>query len=303
MHQKLPLLMEIAIEPKTAVDADKLMSALEQLTAQSMRLDMSTDRESGQTILHGTSDAVLEEAFARLSEIGIQFNFGAPQVAYREILTRPITIEYTHKKNYGPKGEFALVQITYEPIHTGSEIHIVPGIMFENAAPDSIPLEFVAAVETSIRAQAEFGLKAGYPVIDFCATLVKGVYHEVDSSPRAFDIAARTTFRELANQNVIQIAEPFMRIEVATPEDFLGSVIGDLNSRSAQALETIGNGRIYQLVGALVPLANMFGYRDTLNAMCRGSAAYQMEFDHYEPVSEPGSDDPAFPGAMGMRVA
>jgi len=302
MHQKLPLLMEIAIEPKTAADAEKLAAALEQLTADSMRLATRTDSESGQTILSGTSEPLLEKAAVQLREADIQFDIGAPQVAYRETITRPITIEYAHKKILPhQRGEFALVRITYEPMHDGSIIH--SGITFENAAQDGILPEFATAVEKSIRAQAELGLKAGFPVIGFHATLARAAYHEVDSSPRTFDIATRMTFRELVNQNAVQIVEPFMRIEVATPEYFLGGVIGDLNSRRAHDVETIAGGRIYQLVGAMVPLANMFGYQRTLNAMSRGDATYQMEFDHYEPAPDPRGDDPTFPGAIGMRVA
>lgn len=297
MHQKLPLLMEVAIAPKTAADADKLAAALEQLTATSALVDTTTDGESGQTILRGTSENVLEEICARLNELEIQFEIGAPQVAYRETITRPITIEYVHKRIVaGLRPEFALIRIAFEPMPDGS------GIMFENTAPEDIPPEFAAAVEKGIKAQAKSGLKAGYPVTDFCATLVKAAYHEVDSSPHTFDIATRTTFRELAKQNVIQIVEPFMKVEVATLQDFLGGVIGDLKCRRGQVLQTT-TGQLYELVAAIVPLANMFGYQRTLDSMCRGRAAYEMEFDHYEPIPDPDGDDGTFPGAIGMRVA
>jgi elongation factor G len=300
--QKLPLLIEIAIEPKTAADANKLSAALAELTANSMRLERETDSESGQTILRGSSETILEEALGQLKELGVQVDIGTPQVAYREILTRPITIEYAHKKVFGGAGEFALVRITYEPIHDGSAVDAA-GIIFVKAERGPIPPEFVAAVEKAVRAQAELGLKAGFPVIAFCATLVRAAYHEVDSSPRTFDIATRTTFRELAKQNVIQIVEPFMKVEVATPEDFLGGVIGDLNSRRARDVGATEDGRIYQLVGAMVPLANMFGYQRTLDSMCQGRAIYEMEFHHYEAVPDPDGDDGTFPGAIGMRVA
>jgi elongation factor G len=302
MHQKLPLLMEVAIEPKEATGTDALAAALQQLTANSMRLDLTTDRESGQTILCGTSEAELEKACAKLDEMGVKFNVGAPQIAYRETISRPITIEYAHKKILSGGGEFALVRILFEPIHDGSELHDIPSIMFENRVEDSIPAEFAAAVEKGIRTQAKSGLKAGFPVTAFYATLVRAAYHEVDSSERTFDIAARTAFRELANQDVMQIAEPYMRIEVATPEDFLGGIIGDLNSRRGTILGTT-SGELYQLVAAIVPLANMFGYQRTLDSMSQGRATYEMQFHHYVPVPDPPGGDDNFPGAMGMRVA
>lgn len=301
MHQKLPLLIEVAIEPKNKADADKLLTTLESLAAENGHLDTTTDSESGQTILRGSSENNLEEACARLDELGIQFNVGAPQVAYRETLTRPITIEYTHKRLLaGSRPEFALVRISYEPVHDVSAIPDA-GIMFKNAE-DYIPPEFAAAVEKGIRAQAQSGLIAGFPVIDFCATLVRAAYHEVDSSERTFDIAARVTFRELQKQGAVQLVEPFMKVEVATPQDVLGGVIGDLNSRRGQVLGTI-SGQLYELVAAIVPLSNMFGYQRTLDSMSRGRAHYEMEFDHYKPVPDPHGGGDTFPGAIGMRVA
>jgi elongation factor G len=296
MREKIPRLIEVAIEPKSAADAEGLRSALERLTTESARLETTTDTESGQTILRGTGEDDLEAACVRLDELDIQYNVGAPHVAYLETITRSITIEYTHKRILNPAGEFALVRLAFEPLPDGS------GIRFENAAQDSVLPEYAAAVEKGIRAQAESGIKAGFPVIDFKASLVKGAYHEVDSSERAFNIAARAAFRELANQNAVQIVEPFMKIEVATPGDFLGGVIGDLNSRRGDVLQTTG-GHLYQLVTALVPLSNMFGYGRTLATMCKNRAHYEMQFDHYAPVPLPDGSDPAFPGAMAMRVA
>jgi len=297
MHQKLPLFMEVAIEPKTAADAGKLAIALEQLTAESMRLAVATDSESGQTILKGANEATLEDVCVQLDKLGIQFLVGAPQVAYRETLSKSVTVDYTHKKQTGGSGQFARVKLKYEPLPPGS------GFVFENeVVGGSVPREFIPAVEKGLKAQKESGLLAGFPVIDFKATLVDGAYHEVDSNALTFDIAARASFRELASKCAVKLLEPIMKVEVVTPEDFLGGVIGDLNSRRGQVQGTDSRGNA-QVVTAMVPLANMFGYQRTLNAMCRGDAAYQMEFDHYEMVPDPRDDDPTFPGAIGMRVA
>jgi len=297
MHQKLPLLVEVAIEPKAGADTDKLTAALEQLIAISARLDTARDSESGLTILRGTDEMALEKAIVQLQELGIPVNVGAPQVAYREVLTDIVIIDYTYKRPVSPCYQFARVKIEFAPLARGS------GFIFRNdASTDAVPAEFIPAVEKGLRAQKDSGLLAGFPVIDFQANLLDGAYHEVDSSPFAFDVAARIAFRELANKNVVQLVEPLMKVEVATPECFLGGVIGDLNARRAQDLEAT-SGWFYQLVTALVPLANMFGYRQTLDAICQSRAGYEMEFTHYEPVPDPGSTDPTFPGAMGMRVA
>ncbi|MGH6873240.1 MAG: elongation factor G, partial [Rhizomicrobium sp.] len=221
---------------------------------------------------------------------------GAPQVAYRETLSRPVSVKYTHKKQTGGSGQFAEVSIDFEPLPPGS------GFVFENdVVGGSIPKEFIPAVEKGLKNQKESGLLAGFPVIDFKATLTDGKYHEVDSNALTFDIAARAAFRELASKGAVKLLEPIMKVEVVTPEDFLGGVIGDLNSRRGQVQGTDTRGNA-QVVTAMVPLANMFGYRDTLAALTGGGAAYAMQFSHFQRVSRPEDDHPRFPPAVGMRA-
>jgi elongation factor G len=294
MHAKLPLLIEVAIEPKAAVDAEKLLTILDRLVAEDARLGMTTDKESGLTILQGTSEELLEE---KLAQIDVPFGVGAPQVAYREVLTKLVTIRYVRKRQTGGTGQFALVEIDFVPQGPNS------GFAIENAITNgSIPPEFIPAIKKGLSAQRESGVLAGFPLIDFKATLTDGAYHEVDSSELAFNIAARAALRELVTHNAVELAEPIMKVGVVVPEDFLGGIIGDLSSRRGQIQEMI-NGQFYQLVCALVPLANMLGYSDTLRSMSQGRARYVMEFDHYEPVPTPDGDEPQFPGAMAMRIA
>ena len=214
----------------------------------------------------------------------VDANVGAPQVAYRETLSKPVTVDYTHKKQTGGSGQFARVKIEYEPLPPGS------GFVFENeVVGGSIPKEFIPSVEKGIKAQKESGLMAGFPVIDFKATLVDGAFHEVDSNALTFDIAARASFRELATKGAVKLLEPIMKVEVVTPDDFLGGVIGDLNGRRGhvQGTDTRGNA---QIVTAMVPLANMFGYINTLRSMTQGRAQYSMQFDHYETVPQAIAD-------------
>jgi elongation factor G len=206
-------------------------------------------------------------------------------VAYRETLSKPVTIKYTHKKQTGGSGQFAEVTIEFEPLPPGS------GFVFENdVVGGSIPKEFIPSVEKGLKAQKESGLLAGFPVIDFSARLTDGKYHEVDSNALTFDIAARAAFRELASRGAVKLLEPIMKVEVVTPEDFLGGVIGDLNSRRGQVQGTDSRGNA-QVVTAMVPLANMFGYINTLRSMSQGRAQYSMQFDHYEQVPQAIADE------------
>jgi elongation factor G len=215
----------------------------------------------------------------------VDANVGAPQVAYRETLTKPVTIKYTHKKQTGGSGQFAEVTIDFMPLPPGS------GFVFENdVVGGSIPKEFIPSVEKGIKAQKDSGLIAGFPVIDFQATLTDGKYHEVDSNALTFDIAARAAFRELANKGVVKLLEPIMKVEVVTPDDFLGGVIGDLNARRGQVQGQDSRGNA-QVVEAMVPLANMFGYINTLRSMSQGRAQYSMEFHHYAQVPQAVSDE------------
>ncbi len=278
--------IELAIEPKTKADQEKMGMALARLAQEDPSFQVSTDAESGQTILKGMGELHLDIKVDILRRTyKVDANVGAPQVAYRETLSKPITILYTHKKQTGGSGQFAEVKIEFEPLPPGS------GFTFENeVVGGSVPREYIPSVEKGLRAQKESGLMAGFPVIDFKARLVDGKYHEVDSNALTFDIAARAAFRELATKGVVKLLEPIMKVEVVTPEDFLGGVIGDLNSRRGQVQGTDTRGNA-QVVTAMVPLANMFGYINTLRSMTQGRAQYTMQFDHYEQVPQAIADE------------
>jgi len=278
--------IEVAIEPKTKADQEKMGMALVRLAQEDPSFRVSTDQESGQTILKGMGELHLEIKVDILKRTyKVDANVGAPQVAYRETLSKPVTVKYTHKKQTGGSGQFAEVTIEFEPLPPGS------GFVFENeVVGGSVPKEFIPAVEKGLKAQKESGLLAGFPVIDFQARLVDGKYHEVDSNALTFDIAARAAFRELASRGAVKLLEPIMKVEVVTPEDFLGGVIGDLNSRRGQVQGTDSRGNA-QVVTAMVPLANMFGYINTLRSMSQGRAQYSMQFDHYEQVPQAIADE------------
>ena len=278
--------IEVAIEPKTKADQEKMGMALVRLAQEDPSFRVSTDQESGQTILKGMGELHLEIKVDILRRTyKVDANVGAPQVAYRETLSRAVSIKYTHKKQTGGSGQFAEVSIDFEPLPAGS------GFVFENeVVGGSVPKEFIPAVEKGLKAQKDSGLLAGFPVIDFKATLTDGKYHEVDSNALTFDIAARAAFRELASKGAVKLLEPIMKVEVVTPDDFLGGVIGDLNSRRGQVQGTDSRGNA-QVVTAMVPLANMFGYINTLRSMSQGRAQYSMQFDHYEQVPAAIADE------------
>src|SRR5882724_3732409 len=278
--------IEVAIEPKTKADQEKMGMALVRLAQEDPSFRVSTDQESGQTILKGMGELHLEIKVDILKRTyKVDANVGAPQVAYRETLSKPVSVKYTHKKQTGGSGQFAEVTIEFEPLAPGE------GFVFENdVVGGAIPKEFIPAVEKGLKTQKESGLLAGFPVIDFKATLVDGKYHEVDSNALTFDIAARAAFRELAAKGAVKLLEPIMKVEVVTPEDFLGGVIGDLNSRRGQVQGTDSRGNA-QVVTAMVPLANMFGYINTLRSMSQGRAQYSMQFDHYEQVPQAIADE------------
>jgi elongation factor G len=278
--------IEVAIEPKTKADQEKMGMALVRLAQEDPSFRVSTDQESGQTILKGMGELHLEIKVDILRRTyKVDANVGAPQVAYRETLSKPVTVKYTHKKQTGGSGQFAEVTIDFEPLPPGS------GFVFENEiVGGSIPKEFIPSVEKGLKAQKDSGLLAGFPVIDFKAALTDGKYHEVDSNALTFDIAARAAFRELASRGAVKLLEPIMKVEVVTPEDFLGGVIGDLNSRRGQVQGTDTRGNA-QVVTAMVPLANMFGYINTLRSMSQGRAQYSMEFHHYEQVPQAIADE------------
>src|SRR5580658_4038209 len=278
--------IEIAIEPKSKADQEKLGVALQKLAAEDPTFRVSTDQESGQTILRGMGELHLDIKVDILKRTyKVEANIGAPQVAYRETLGRRAEITYTHKKQTGGSGQFAEVKIVFEPVEPGV------GYSFENkVVGGSVPKEFVPGVEKGLLQAKENGLLAGFPVIDFKATLIDGAYHDVDSSVLAFEIAARAAFRELREKAHPKLLEPIMKVEVLTPDEYLGDVIGDLNSRRGMIQGTDQRGNA-QVILAHVPLANMFGYVHTLRSMSQGRANFHMEYDHYEAVPQVVADE------------
>ena len=278
--------IEIAIEPKSKADQEKLGVALQKLASEDPTFRVSTDQESGQTILKGMGELHLDIKVDILRRTyKVEANIGQPQVAYRETLGRKTEINYTHKKQTGGSGQFAEVKIIFEPVEPGV------GYSFENkVVGGSVPREFVPGVEKGLLQAKENGLLAGFPVIDFKATLVDGKYHDVDSSVLAFEIAARAAFRELRDKAQPKLLEPIMKVEVTTPEDYVGDVIGDLNSRRGMIQGTDQRGNA-QVIIAMVPLANMFGYVNTLRSMSQGRANFHMEYDHYDAVPQAAADE------------
>jgi len=271
--------IEVAVEPKTKADHEKMGIALGRLAQEDPSFRVTSDEESGQTIIKGMGELHLEIIVDRMKrEFKVEANVGAPQVAYRETITSRYEEDYTHKKQSGGAGQFARVQIIFEPSKPGE------GFIFENKITGGdIPKEYIPGVQKGLEAQRQTGVIAGFPVIDFKATLHDGAYHDVDSSVLAFEIAARAAFREGIAKSSPALLEPMMKVEVVTPEEYMGDVIGDLNSRRGQVqnMETRGNANV---INAMVPLANMFGYVNNLRSLSQGRASYTMQFAHYEQV-------------------
>src|SRR6201981_1508743 len=271
--------IEIAIEPKSKADQEKLGVALAKLVAEDPSFRVSTDQESGQTIIKGMGELHLDIKVDILKRTyKVDANIGAPQVAYREKISRPATVDYTHKKQTGGHGQFARIKIIAEPAAPGT------GFEFENeAVGGAVPKEFVPAVEKGLEAQLTSGVLAGFPVVDLKARLVDGDSHDVDCAAVAFEIAARAAMREPVRKGGRGLLEPIMKVEVVTPEDYTGSVIGDLNSRRGQiqGQDMRGNANV---IAAMVPLANMFSYVNNLRSMSQGRATFTMQFDHYAEV-------------------
>ncbi len=271
--------IEIAVEPKTKADQEKMSTALQRLAAEDPSFRVSVDHESGQTIIKGMGELHLDIIVDRMKrEFKVEANIGAPQVAYRESITKVTKIDYTHKKQTGGAGQFARIIMTFEPGEVGS------GFIFDSkVVGGNVPREYIPGVQKGLTAAKETGVVAGFPTIDFKVTLIDGAYHDVDSSVMAFEIASKAAFREAMPKAGAQLLEPMMSVEVVTPEDYMGDIIGDLNSRrgNVSSMEDRGNAKV---ITALVPLANMFGYINTLRSMSQGRAQYTMQFDHYEPV-------------------
>ncbi|MDZ4869685.1 MAG: elongation factor G [Alphaproteobacteria bacterium] len=278
--------IEVAIEPKTKADQEKMGVALARLAQEDPSFRVSVDQESGQTILKGMGELHLDIKVDILRRTyKVDANIGAPQVAYRETLTKKVDIDYTHKKQTGGSGQFARVRIVFEPLPAGS------GFEFENdVVGGSVPKEYIPGVEKGLNASRDNGVLAGFPLIDFKATLVDGAYHEVDSNVLTFEIASRAAFRELKERKAVKLLEPMMKVEVVTPDEFMGGVIGDLNARRGQVQGTDQRGNA-QVITAMVPLANMFGYVNNLRSMSQGRASYSMQFDHYEDVPRAIADE------------
>jgi elongation factor G len=270
--------IEIAIEPKTKADQEKMGIALNRLAAEDPSFRVKSDEESGQTIIAGMGELHLDILVDRMRrEFKVEANIGQPQVAYRESITRAAEIDYTHKKQSGGSGQFARVKIVFEP-HDGDDF-----IFESKIVGGAVPKEYIPGVQKGIESVMGAGPLAGFPMLGVKATLIDGAYHDVDSSVLAFEIASRAAFREGAQKAGAQLLEPIMKVEVVTPEDYVGDVIGDLNSRRGQISGTEARG-IATVVNANVPLASMFGYVNNLRSMSQGRAQYTMQFDHYEPV-------------------
>jgi len=278
--------IEVAVEPKTKGDQEKMGLALSRLAQEDPSFRVKSDEESGQTVIAGMGELHLDIIVDRMRrEFSVEANVGAPQVAYRETFTIETEVDYTHKKQSGGSGQFARVKMTIAPMEPGA------GFEFENKiVGGSIPREYIPGVEKGIESVRENGVLAGFPMIDFRVTLFDGAYHDVDSSVMAFEIAARAAFREASRDAGAKLLEPIMQVEVVTPDDHMGDVIGDLSSRRGQVrgTETRGNASV---ITAMVPLANMFGYVNTLRSMTQGRAQYSMTFDHYEQVPQAVSDE------------
>ncbi len=276
--------IEIAVEPNSKNDQEKMSQGLARLAAEDPSFRVSTDLESGQTIMKGMGELHLDILIDRLKrEFKVEANIGAPQVAYRETISKQVEIDYTHKKQSGGSGQFARVKMIFTPIEDG--------YTFENkVVGGSVPREYVPGVEKGLMSAKDTGIIAGFPVIDFGVELIDGASHDVDSSVLAFEIAARAAFREAMQKAAPRLLEPVMSVEIITPEEYMGDIIGDLNSRRGNVggMDQRGNARV---VNAMVPLANMFGYVNTLRSMSQGRAQYSMIFDHYEQVPQAVADE------------
>ena len=277
--------IEVAVEPITKGDQDKMGEALRRLAQEDPSFRVTTDEESGQTLIKGMGELHLDIIVDRMKrEFKVQANVGPPQVAYRETITKAVEVDYIHKKQTGGSGQFARVKIIFEPAKG-------EGYVFESKIVGGrVPKEYIPGVQKGLMSAKETGVLVGFPVIDFKARLVDGAYHDVDSSVMAFEIAARAAFREGMQKAGPVLLEPVMRVEVVTPEEYMGDIIGDLNSRrgNVSGMDQRGNARV---ISALVPLANMFGYINTLRSMSQGRAQFTMHFERYEQVPQAVADE------------
>jgi elongation factor G len=278
--------ISVSVEAKTRADQEKFSTALGKMVRADPSLRLETDRETGQTILRGMGELHLEVTLDRMrTEFGVEGNMGRPQVAYRETIGRPVEHVYTHKKQTGGSGQYAEVKILFEPLERGQ------GFVFvDEVVGGSIPREYVPSVQKGLGLQKEEGVLAGYPTVDFRATLRDGKYHEVDSNALTFEIAAKACFREAMKLAAPILLEPMMKVEVVAPESYLGDIIGDINRRRGTVQGQIERG-LNIAVEAIVPLSEMFGYIGQLRGMTSGRGSYTMEFSHYEPVPRNVADE------------
>ena len=291
-------LIEIAVEPKTKADQQKLAEALAKLAAEDPSFVVTTDHESGQTILKGTSEAHLDAKVGQLKLEGIGYNIGAPQVAFRERITQRVEHSYTHKKQTGGTGQFASVTLVVEPNEPDK------GYKFESRiVGDAVPEKYISGVRKGLESVLSSGVVAGFPIVDVKVQLIDGKYHDVDSSALTFEIATRACFREALQKGKSVLLEPIMKVEVTTPIDCVGAVISDLKLRRAEITEQDTRGD-FVTVHAMVPLMNMFGYTAPLRQKTGDRATFIMQFDHYAeaPPNVSGPDDPPFAPAVGMRA-
>ena len=278
--------IEVAVEPKTKADQEKMSIALQRLAAEDPSFRVTSDTESGQTVIKGMGELHLEILVDRMKrEFKVGANVGAPQVAYRETISKSVEVDYTHRKQTGGSGQFARVKIRFEPLASGS------GFQFESKVTGgNVPKEFIPGVKKGLQGAIQSGVISGYPVTDFKAVLFDGAAHDVDSSVLAFEIAARAAFRDGMKKAAPKLLEPVMRVEVVTPEEYMGDVIGDINSRRGQVkgMDQRANARV---ITALVPLANMFGYVSSLRSMSQGRAQFTMHFERYNEVPHQVSEE------------
>ena len=273
--------IEVAVEPKTKGDQEKLSVALNRLAQEDPSFRVSVDEESGQTLIRGMGELHLDILVDRMKrEFKVEANVGAPQVAYRETITKSAEVDYTHKKQTGGSGQFARVKIVVEPAASGE------GFEFESKiVGGNVPKEYIPGVQKGVQSVLDNGVLAGFPMLDLKVTLIDGAYHDVDSSVMAFEIAGRAAFREATQKAGAKLLEPVMKVEVVTPEEYVGGIIGDLTSRrgQVQGQEMRGNATV---INSQVPLANMFGYVNTLRSMSQGRAQFTMQFEKYAQVPQ-----------------
>jgi elongation factor G len=293
-----PDVVEIALETKTSADQERLDLALTRLAAENPSFHFTTDHESGQTIIKGTSERDLEKFVDRITrESKVETNVGAPQVAYRESFAKAVEVDYTHRQHTGPSYQFGRVKVTVVPGESGSGVQF-----FDEIRGGNIPREYIPSVEKGMRETAEAGSLIGFPIIDFEIHLTDGAYHEVDSSALAFEITGRGAMREAAKKGGIKLLEPIMKVEVVTPEDHLGDVIGVLNSRGGQIHGTDTRGDA-QVVVATAPMAQLFGLAKELNSLTAGGAVVEMVWERYASIEPRGIDpDDTFPAAAALRA-